>query len=288
MSLDPDAIARAIAAHGPLTRVLVVGTAGSVPREVGASMLVWADGQAGTIGGGRLEWDAAALARAAKGPRVERIPLGPALGQCCGGAVTLSIEPLTAPPDPVRPVTGGPRTPAVDRAVARGRTALVDGWVVEPPSAPARALWVWGAGHVGRAILDVVAPLPGFALTWVDIAPERFPDAHRDAQIVAADPPRLMPRAPRHAEHLILTHDHAIDLALCHAALTHGFATCGLIGSRTKWVRFSARLRAIGHAQDRIDRIACPIGTPAFGKHPAAIAVGVAADLLSRDPSGTA
>jgi len=97
---------------------------------------------------------------------------------------------------------------------------------------------------------------------------------------VATAPARLVPHAPVRAEHLIATYAHDLDLALCHALLTHDFAGAGLIGSATKWARFRARLSALGHAPAQISRIACPIGDPALGKHPQAIALGVATALL--------
>ena len=271
MTLDTDALRAALDAHGAVARVVVAEARGSAPREAGAAMLVWADGIDGTIGGGRLEWEAIARARDVLhdgSPRVDRIPLGPALGQCCGGAVTLVTERLeTVPPDPwTRPAPG-----------------LRDGVLTEHHARPERHLWLWGAGHVGRAVAATVAPLPGIGVTWVDVAPERFPDAVPPGVdvLVAAEPPLAMARAPESAEHLILTHDHDLDLALCHAALTRGFRACGLIGSDTKWARFRARLRALRHEDARIDRIACPIGDPTLGKHPQAIAIGVAAGLLS-------
>ena len=137
-----------------------------------------------------------------------------------------------------------------------------------------RALWIWGAGHVGRALVATLAPLPGVAITWVDTAPERFPEALPTGVTArfAADPATLVPEAPGNAEHLILTYSHALDLALCHLLLGHGFQTCGLIGSGSKWARFRGRLQALGHAPAQISRIACPIGDPGFGKHPQAIA----------------
>ncbi len=104
-------------------------------------------------------------------------------------------------------------------------------------------------------------------------------------RLVAADMPRAMAFVPGDVDHLILTYSHEIDLALCHGALNRGFRTCGLIGSATKWARFRARLLALGHEKQAIDRIACPIGNPALGKHPQAIAVGVAAALLSPELS---
>jgi xanthine dehydrogenase accessory factor len=231
-------------------RITVARTAGSVPREAGTAMLVWPDRIQGTIGGGALEWQAMQEARAmlAEGRlRAERtIPLGPDLGQCCGGSVTLVWE----------------RAEACEA----------------PPAAP---LWIWGAGHVGRAIAAVIAPLPQWDVTVVDTSPDRITGLPEGVTaLVAADPARLVPHAPPGADHLILTWSHAIDLALCHALLTHGFASAGLIGSATKWARFRSRLTALGHAPDQISRIACPIGDPGLGKHPQAIAVGVAAALL--------
>ena len=147
---------------------------------------------------------------------------------------------------------------------------------------PARDLWLWGAGHVGRALTGVLAPLPGFRLTWIDTDVARFPETVPEgvACRVAADPGALVPQAPPAADHLILTYSHALDLDLCHRLLGHGFGRCGLIGSATKWARFRARLAALGHADAAISRIQCPIGDPALGKHPQAIAVGVAAALL--------
>jgi xanthine dehydrogenase accessory factor len=233
-------------------RVTVTATRGSAPREAGAAMLVTADGLQGTIGGGALEWEAMAEARRIlsgvreSGERV--VALGPGLGQCCGGSVTLRYE-------------------------------LAEE-LEQPEAVP---VWVWGAGHVGRALAAVLPPLPGVAMTWVDTAPERFPDVIPEgvARLVAADPPRAMGHAPRDAHHLILTYSHDIDFALCDAGLRRGFASCGLIGSETKWARFRSRLAAMGHPDAEISRIECPIGDPKLGKHPHAIAVGVAARLLT-------
>jgi xanthine dehydrogenase accessory factor len=98
------------------------------------------------------------------------------------------------------------------------------------------------------------------------------------------DPGLAVALAPKDAEHLILTYSHALDLDLCHRLLTHGFSACGLIGSATKWARFRSRLAALGHSAPAIDRIDCPIGNPSLGKHPQAIAIGVASAFLSRRP----
>ena len=297
---DLGALAAAVAAHGAVARVVIAAHDGSSPREAGAAMLLWQAGQSGTIGGGALEWEAAAEARAMLadgGHRVRRVALGPALGQCCGGAVTLVTEVYDAGSLPVaeagvvaRSVDGRPMPLAVKRLLDRARgqgvspaPLLVQGWFVEPVTAPARDLWIWGAGHVGRALVSVLGPLPGLRITWVDVAADRFPDAIPEGvtALPVADAARLVAHAPKDAEHLVLTYSHALDLELCHRLLAHGFARAGVIGSATKWARFRSRLAALGHGPAEIARIDCPIGDPALGKHPQAIAIGVAQAVLS-------
>ncbi len=307
MAIDRAELATTLQAAPAVVRVVIAAHRGSSPREAGAAMLVWLDGQAGTIGGGALEYEAAARARALLqdgGPRVEKVPLGPGLGQCCGGAVTLVYERFTAAELAALPERGaharpvvtdaGPMPLAIRRALKSARAqgvaevTLAGGWLVEPIARPERDVWIWGAGHVGRALVAVLAPLPDVALTWIDTAPERFPASipagvtHR----AHPNPAALLAEAPVGAEHLILTFSHALDLDLCHRLLLHGFADAGLIGSTSKWARFRTRLRALGHADAQIARIRCPIGDPGLGKHPQAIAVGVAAGLLrQRDRS---
>ena len=329
---DLDALRAALAAQGRVARVVIAAVEGSSPREVGAAMLVWEGGQSGTIGGGALEFAAAARALAGAGRAVERlverVALGPSLGQCCGGAVTLWTEVYEAVPQAEAGVVArgpGEMPLAVARvlAAARGQgvgPGLVAGWLVEPVAAPLRQVWVWGAGHVGRALVSVLAPLPGISVTWVgprggapgrragvgggglgggalvsvlaplpgisvtwvDVAADRFPDAVPEGVTVVpvADPCALVAHAPEAAEHLIVTYSHALDLELCHRLLSRGFGGCGLIGSATKWARFRGRLGALGHSAGAIARIACPIGDPGLGKHPQAIAVGVVAGML--------
>lgn len=300
---DRDALARSLAAHGPTARVVIAAHQGSSPREVGAAMLVWATGHSGTIGGGALEFAAVARARAllaSGGLRLDRQALGPALGQCCGGTVTLLTEVYAGTPEAALPageviarsIDGSPMPLAVKRMLDRARASgerpaaqLVQGWMVEPVLRPARHLWIWGAGHVGRAVTATLAPLPDLSITWVDVSPDRFPDRLPDAPALrllpAPDPAQAVALAPRDAEHLILTYSHALDLDLCHRLLSHGFASAGLIGSATKWARFRSRLGQLGHSAHSIARITCPIGDPALGKHPQAIAIGVAAALLA-------
>ncbi len=285
MTLDAPALAAAIATHGPLVRILVARTAGSVPRGPGTTMLVTATTTIGTIGGGTLEHQAIARARdilTSGQDTTATLPLGPALGQCCGGSVTLLWERLTAAPAQIRPLPGPrPATPPPAPPPPGHPPTLRDGWIAEAlPALP--ALWIWGAGHVGRALVHTIAPLGAHAITWVDLAPDRFPATipPQVTTVPTADPARLAAFAPPDADHLILTRSHDLDLALCHALLLRGFASCGLIGSATKWARFRSRLHALGHPPHKIASIACPIGDPALGKHPQAIAIGVTAALL--------
>ncbi|WP_298854272.1 xanthine dehydrogenase accessory protein XdhC [uncultured Ruegeria sp.] len=301
MGFDLEALREAVKTHGRVVRVVIAGIKGSSPREVGAAMLVWPEkngfGQSGTIGGGTLEYQAAQAARSQTAPaRLTHHALGPDMGQCCGGAVSLlsevyDLDAVTALDDRViaRSTTDGDMPLSVKRllAAARGQgiapdPQMVDGWVVEPVHKPSRDLWIWGAGHVGRALVDVLSPLPDLTITWVDTGPERFPrDVPAGVTVVpTAKPAELVCHAPRGAEHLVLTYSHNLDLELCNRLLSHDFRFAGLIGSATKWARFRSRLAALGHSPERISRITCPIGDPSLGKHPQMIAVGVAAELL--------
>lgn len=298
MSFDRDTLRAALAAHGRIARVVIAQHRGSSPREQGASMLVWDGGQSGTIGGGALELDAAR--RAFAEPGVRRVPLGPSLGQCCGGAVTLVTEIFDAVPETgetfVRRIEGtAPQPLSITRAVARARNGgdnqfvFEDGWLCEPVQPARTPLWIWGAGHVGRAIVAVTAPLDQFDITWIDSAPERFPDDDTPGvtQLPVPDMPDAVRLAPPEAQHLVLTYSHAFDLEICHRLLGHGFAQAGLIGSETKWARFRSRLRTLGHSDAQISRIRCPIGQTDLGKHPQAIAIGVASELVILSQLGT-
>ncbi|NBZ88622.1 xanthine dehydrogenase accessory protein XdhC [Stagnihabitans tardus] len=274
--------------EGPVTRVLIAAHDGSSPREPGTSMLVTPTRTHGTIGGGALEHQATQAARRHLGPpQVSRIPLGPALGQCCGGAVTLVTETLAElPKGPLHAVSldGSPMPLAVKRLMAQARaqgalpeTQILQGWLIDPIAPPRIPVWLWGAGHVGRAIAATLSPLPNLGITWIDIAQDRFPRQPNTTQLPVPDPATAVTLAPREAHHLIVTFSHQLDLELCHRLLAHGFASCGLIGSETKWARFRSRLQALG--QDPT-AITCPIGDPRLGKHPQAIAIGVAHQLM--------
>lgn len=295
MSFDFDAVNAAITAHGHVARVVIVDVKGSSPREVGASMLVWADGQSGSIGGGALEFAAAQAARDGK-VGISTHPLGPELGQCCGGAVTLVCEQFDAPLDPafsyMRRVAGDDETPGIMQKFAKdiakgtsqGRLMYRRGWLCEPRThQTGRPIWIWGAGHVGREVVDILGQLTQFQITWLDYAWDRFPDRTKGAfHPRLYDPvPDTAKTAPQTAQHFIMTHSHDTDLEICHALLTHDFLACGLIGSATKAARFRKRLLALGHTEQQVATIACPIGDRSLGKHPAAIAVSIAHAILS-------
>ncbi len=299
MGFDIAAVYDALT-HSPLVvRVVVAQTRGSTPRDIGAAMLVWDGGQAGTIGGGTLEFEAVQAARTQTATRILTThALGPDLGQCCGGSVTLLSEIYTAATLPtadndlfIRPIANITQAPpqSVQKIVQSAqhnrqplKTQLKDGWMIEPIEHPTQSLWVWGAGHVGRALIDVLAPLPQFDLTWIDTAPNRFPSqpAPQVTILPAQKPSSVVRHAPSDAAHIIVTYSHQLDLELCDSILRHGFHFTGVIGSNTKWARFRKRLAELGHTNVQIDRINCPIGEKTLGKHPQAIAVGVASQLL--------
>lgn len=247
-------------ADGPCILVTVAETRGSTPREVGARMLVWKDRMAETIGGGRLELSAIHEARRLLGAAATEtaseivVTLGPDVGQCCGGQVRLRFERTTA--------------------------SAVGHW---QDASPLRPLYLFGAGHVGKAVVRALAELP-FAVAWVDSRADMFP-ADLPANVtrrLCHDPADEVAAAPADAFFLVMTHSHPLDLEICAAILRRGdSAWLGLIGSETKRARFAGRLRAIGHSAEAVARIACPIGVPGIrSKQPAAIAASVAAQLL--------
>lgn len=224
-------------------------------------MAVSAESTLGTIGGGALEYRAIQRARTllAEGREAEEtVALGPGLGQCCGGAVTLKYTFEAHHPD---------------------RHAFYVNEIKSKRAHP-RHVWLWGAGHVGRAMIRV-AGAQAFRFTWVDQSSERFPERVPEwvRVVPAKNMPRLAARAEQQADHLIFTYSHEIDLALCAGLLQRDVRSIGLIGSETKWARFSKRLLAMGLDPSQIT---CPIGDKTKGKHPDAIAQGTLQQLLTR------
>ena len=300
-------IERFIGAHGAAALVTLAQAQGSSPREVGARMVVAPDGKfTGTIGGGALEWGALAEAQALlahDGAMVTKLDkaLGPDLGQCCGGRVLLTIEKFgAADRDAIATLAraegeGVLTTIAAvgsdGRLVRRAAEAAegpayetrADGSVRERFGEEPTAFYLFGAGHVGRALTVALAPLP-FAITWIDTRPGAIPEQFpvNVTAITQGDPTALLARAPDGAFIAVMTHSHALDLDLVIAALSADrFPYVGLIGSDTKRARFTSAMRKMGMVDATVDRLICPIGlTTIQDKAPAAIAASVAAQVL--------
>lgn len=262
----PRAVLRILEkSDAPVVRVVVAQVKGSAPREPGACMLMSPDEVVGTIGGGHLEWEATRAAAEfladIEGPavRIWSVILGRELSQCCGGSVQLRLERFTR--------ADLPFLRNVSEVVSQGRPTL----------------WLHGAGHVGQALIRVISDLP-FDVTWLDSRPQLLPvDLPENIHaLYVPEPVTCVAAAPMSACHLVMTHDHALDYALCRAILQRGeFAWLGLIGSNSKGAKFRSRLARDGVAPEMITRLVSPIGIGRIqSKWPAAIAIAVAAQLL--------
>ncbi|MDR7333520.1 xanthine dehydrogenase accessory protein XdhC [Roseateles asaccharophilus] len=252
-----------------LILVTVSRTSGSVPREEGAWMTVTASATTGTVGGGHLEFDAIARARAAlAGGALEaevRYPLGPGLGQCCGGVVWLRFQ-----------------------AIAAGEDLAA-----YLPVPPLRPVALFGAGHVGLAIARIARDLP-LALHWVDSREAAFPtqppEPHWQQESLDS-PADAVPDLAGGSAVLIMSYSHAEDFNIVAACLKRqrergDLAFIGLIGSRSKWASFRQRLEARGFTEGELAQVVCPIGVPGVpGKEPAVIAVAVLAQMLALPPA---
>jgi xanthine dehydrogenase accessory factor len=329
--------------------ITVARAEGSTPREPGARMLVTRDGQWLTIGGGNLEWRATEVARGmlaapdtTAARRLERVSLGPALGQCCGGVATLAFErlgvadlawlstlaqrlrdgrasrrsvlvneavaqsagervkmpsgtlPATAADEDNAGIANDPASRVeIDEVVEGARDALLppcglrdEGgrrWLVDLISPPDFHVFLFGAGHVGQALVRILGTLP-CNVSWVDERDAQFPDVvPSNVAIEATDTPEaIIADAPRGSYFLVMTHSHALDQHLCHHILKRDdYAYFGLIGSRTKRRKFEHRLQERGVSAAQLARMVCPIGVRGIrGKAPDIIAVAVAAQLL--------
>ena len=259
-------------ARQPAVLVQVAAAQGSVPREAGAWMAVFADSVVGTIGGGHLEHEAIARAQAtlatsgkSSGPEkpapvVVRWALGPSLGQCCGGVVQLNFERVSA---------GDLAELSQKLAVRRTPVAL------------------FGGGHVGQALARVLASLP-FRLTWIDSREGIFPpDVPAQVACEHSEPVQAaVPGLASGSRVLVMSFSHAEDLEIVASCLLRqrrhaDLPYIGLIGSQTKWAAFRHRLEARGFGARELAHITCPIGISGItGKAPEVIAVAVAAQLL--------
>jgi xanthine dehydrogenase accessory factor len=305
MSFDFQKTNECIKSHGKIARVLILKTFGSAPRDEGTTMLIWDSGQFGTIGGGELEYQVTRLAKKIiidnKGSRIKKFSLGPDMGQCCGGAVELLIEILDETKVKfisvndgffARPVFKDEKSLNVQALIKSYRnksvpikTSFKDGWLFEPVTKEKELIWIYGAGHVGTAIANILSKLSQFSVTCIDTSQDRYPDNFPKTveKLITKNPAQIVQYAPSETHHLILTYSHALDLEICHQLLQHNFATAGLIGSKTKWARFKKRLNELNYTFEQINRIICPIGEPSFGKSPYEIAIGVASMLLDKE-----
>lgn len=244
----------------------IESTQGSAPREAGTWMAVFAHELVGTIGGGHLEHEAIVQAREqllgqkTGGVKRQRFALGPSLGQCCGGVVHLLFEPVSARDLPALRVrlqqTGHP-------------------------------LALFGGGHVGHALVDVLARLP-FCMTWIDSRDGVFPEPAPPGVCCEHSEPvqSAVGGLITGTRVLIMSFSHAEDLDVLAACLLRqrekaDLPYIGLIGSHTKWATFQHRLEARGFTAAELAHVTCPIGVPGItGKEPEVIAVAVAAQLL--------
>jgi len=269
MTTPADLARRCLAAGESFAVVTIAAVEGSAPREAGAAMVIARTQIAGTIGGGRLEWEAVERARLmldapsktrTKPDVISVIPLGPALGQCCGGRVTLRIE------------AGGAlqadRLAAEERAAGEAR-----------PHA-----FIYGAGHVGRALAGALSLLP-LRVTLADARPgELALWRGGGVEILHSEAPAAVASAaPAGAAHAVMTHSHALDSLIAAQLLEDGgFAYLGVIGSATKKAVFLKAFRALGLSESAIARMRCPIGGDTLrDKRPEIIAAIAAAEIAT-------
>jgi len=262
MSLSLAELERFLQAHRQVVLVEISRAVGSTPREKGAFMLVGAKDMAGTIGGGQVEYIAVdAARRMLRNNDKERqleVALGPEIGQCCGGHVTLSLN-------------------RVDRARAEQLAEMV-----AEEMALYRHVYIMGAGHVGRALARALAPLP-LKTVVVDTRHEALAGLAKNVETRHAVLPEAEVRAaPRGSSFIVLTHDHALDFLITREALMRDDAFyVGMIGSKSKRAAFAAWMRSQGVAPERMEALICPIGGRRIkDKRPAIIAALVVAQIL--------
>ena len=325
-----DELADLAAADEPAVLVTVAGIRGSAPREIGAKMIVTSRETIGTIGGGQLEYQSTRVAVEMLdgfGTTLRSFPLGSSMGQCCGGVVEILFEPVSdGIPDWLRDLKTlhGQREPAViatrisrsnpEKIVVTARDVFAGATsselvplarnllssnpettrnvqeFYEPVVAPSLNIAVFGAGHVGTAVVNALSSLD-CNIRWVDSRRNIFRKVPANVRAVEAVDPALQVAAmPSDSFYLVMTHSHAIDFDVCDRILRRRDARyCGLIGSVSKRRRFEKRYRQQGMAQDLIDELICPIGVDGIsGKKPAEIAVAAAAEILRIHERATA
>ncbi|WP_120497604.1 xanthine dehydrogenase accessory protein XdhC [Kiloniella sp. EL199] len=301
-------IAKNLEDTGCCAMVTMTEVLGSAPREAGTRMVIRPDGGFhGTIGGGTLEWRAQADAQKLMHHQKPLLnfsqhALGPELGQCCGGAVKLLIEVFAKEQlEHVRELAvqeeTGPfstRGYYTDDRVIREVTDEIhqelnfdtNGDILENFGEKKRQVYLYGAGHIGRALMLNMAALP-FDLVWIDSRHNALPPitAGNVEKVYTPTPVETLVLAPNGAFIVIMTHSHSLDLDLVNAALAaERFAYVGVIGSSTKKARFKSRLKSFGMENRNINKLICPIGIDGIkSKHPAAIAASVTAELLIKD-----
>ena len=294
--------------------VTVAGVRGSAPREVGAKMLVTEKETLGTIGGGQLEYECSRIAFDMLGhdeqPVVRKFPLGTAMGQCCGGVVDILFESIASGmPGWLRELSAlhrgydrhkGVVTPESvyeldDRAMkaeelddarssleSRRAAHQCNDWFFEPVVGNEFNIAVFGAGHVGSAVVRSLSALD-CTIRWVDNRRNVFGNTPINVRTIeAVDPTLEVAALPPGSCYLVMTHSHALDFEICDRILRRGDAAyCGLIGSVTKRRRFEKRYREQGMSNAVLEHLVCPIGVDGIsGKKPAEIAVAVSAEVL--------
>jgi len=298
-----------ISEDGRVALVTLLSAEGSTPREAGARMIVTPNGDIlGTIGGGTLEYRVIAEAQKALRNDAWRavsqdVPLGPDLGQCCGGRLTYMIE--TFGQSDVGHIQGLAQREVQDAFSTRGKVGQAshlqrdiiesalghepitvdDDVVLERFRDQRTPVLLFGAGHVGRALTLALVPLP-FHVRWIDSRDDAFPALvpHNVTVVRGADMDAEIRSAPADAFVIVMTHSHPLDLAIVASALKRDdLSFVGLIGSDTKRARFMKRLADMGLGDAAATRLVSPIGIAAIsGKEPAVIAASIVADLLIR------
>jgi len=290
----------------PAVMVTVASIAGSTPREVGSKMIVTADEVFGTIGGGNLEYQAGKIARDQLGNsephQLKRFPLGAGLGQCCGGLVNLLFEPVIGKNEWIDyaldyesldkewirevPIAKVEADIVVRPALAKDQTCLLDkNRFIEVSRSPNIELVLFGAGHVGRAVVNALRDLP-VQIRWVDSRENEFPkEVVENVEVICTDSPEAeVDAAGKQAYFLVMTHDHSLDQTLSEQILKRDdFAYFGLIGSLSKRRMFETRMSRRGIDEKKFSNMTCPIGIDGIrNKQPAMIAISVVAQIMQR------